>query len=171
MSEIKTAKNKPELEEPEPEQELEPYEEEEEEQPVSLAQIERVDSKSEQARIFIELPRKLWQRVQKYADMMDVTKREFTIQALTRFMSQLDDTSAIDSVLAKTDSVDEILAELKQKGVTILTPKAIHKLREALQKKWCYSLDCDKFTEFCRKVGLDRDEAENPVYAFIIKWK
>jgi hypothetical protein len=172
MSEIKTVKTKTELEEPEKDEIEELAEEDEElEESESKAEIERIDSKSENRQVLLELPKKLWQKVEKHANMLDMTKREFVIEALNRFITQLDDTSVIESILSETDAVDEILSRLKDKGITILTPKAIHKLQQALQGKWCYSLNCDKFTEFCKKVGLDKEEAENTEYAFIIKWK
>ncbi|MEM5868205.1 MAG: hypothetical protein QXG39_09850 [Candidatus Aenigmatarchaeota archaeon] len=145
-----------------------PLEEIEESEP----EVIRADIKSENVQLFVEIPRKLAKKLEETANMLDTTKRSLVIEALEKHLEAINDISYLDGFpLDKNTRVDEFINYLREKGVVILTPKAIKRIREKLKDGWAITLNKNKFTEFCEKLGIDESETENPQYAFFIKWK
>lgn len=146
-----------------------PLEEIEESEP----EVIRADIKSENVQLFVEIPRKLAKKLEETANMLDTTKRSLVIEALEKHLDAINDISYLNGFNLDDQyvSVDNFIKYLREKGVVILTPKAIKRIREKLKGKRAWSLNKDKFTEFCEKLGIDESEAENPQYAFIVKWK
>jgi len=136
-------------------------------------EVIRADIKSENVQLFVEIPRKLAKKLEETANILDTTKRSLVIEALEKHLDAINDISYLDGFNLDDQyvSVDNFIKYLREKGVVILTPKAIKRIREKLKGKWAITLGKDKFTEFCEKLGIDESETENPQYAFFIKWK
>ncbi|MEM3665189.1 MAG: hypothetical protein QXK32_11620 [Candidatus Jordarchaeales archaeon] len=132
-------------------------------------EVIRADIKSENITLLVEIPRKLAKKLEETANMLDTTKRMLVIEALEKHLDAINDISYLDG--CESDSVDEFIRYLREKGIVILTPKAIKRIRQKFKGKWAYTLNMDKFSEFCQKLGIDESETENPEYAFFVKWK
>lgn len=139
----------------------------------SKPEVIRADSKSENVILYVEIPNNLARKLEETATMLDTTKRRLVIEALEKHLEAINDVSYLDGFNLDDNyvRVDDFIKYLREKGIVILTPKAIKRIRQKLKGKWAISLGKDKFTEFCEKLGIDESETENPQYAFFVKWK
>lgn len=183
MSEIKAVKKASEIsDKSEPEEEIEALTEEEaeelepekpEEEAERYAEVIEATEKSEKVKVLFELDKRTAKKLTELCDILDKTKREFIVEAIKEHIEKFEDLSFLESFNLSDPyvRVDDFIAHLKARHVTVLMPKALKKIRENLEPKWAITLGVNKWVEFCRKMGIDQEEAEKPTHAFFIKWK
>lgn len=150
--------------------ELEPEEDFEEEK---VAEVIDATEKADKVKVVFEIPKKTAQKLKNICALLDCTQREFITEAITEKIAKIEDVSYLDEFDLRPNDVrvDDLIAFLKAKQVTILTPKALKRICQGLKGKWAISLWKDKWVEFCEKLGLDPEEAETTTHAYIIHWK
>ena len=182
MSEIKAVKKASEIpKKPEPEEEFETLTEEEaeelEEEPEEdieeYAEVIEATEKADKVKVLLELDKRTAKKLTELCDILDKTKREFIIEAIKDHIEKFEDLSFLENFNLSDPyiRVDDFIGYLKARNITVLMPKALKKIRENLEPKWAITLGVNKWVEFCRKMGLDVEEASNPTHAFFVKWK
>lgn len=187
MSEIKTVKKASEIpkeklaKKPEDEEEFEgiaeeKLEEEEQEEPEGIeeyAEVIEATEKADKVKVLFEVDRKTAKKLTELCVILDKTKREFIQEALEKHIAFYEDLSYLDGFNLSDPyvKVDEFIAYLKARKVTVLMPKALKRIKENLEPKWAISLGCNKWVEFCRKLGLDSEEAGKAKVAYYVEWK
>ncbi|MEM5867511.1 MAG: hypothetical protein QXG39_06295 [Candidatus Aenigmatarchaeota archaeon] len=137
------------------------------------AEVIEATEREDKAKIIFETDRKTAKKLTELCDILDISKREFIEEAIKSHIAKLEDLSFLDNFNLSDYyvRVDDFIAYLKAQKITVLMPKALKKIRENLEPKPAITLGVNKWVEFCRKMGLDIEEASNPTHAFYIKWK
>jgi len=137
------------------------------------AEVIEATEREDKAKIIFETDRKTAKKLTEICNLLDVSKREFIEEAIKKRIAELEDFSFLENSPLKDPyvRVDDFIAYLKARNVTVLMPKALKKIKENLEPKFALSLGVNKWIEFCRKMGIDVEDANEPTHAFYIKWK
>lgn len=173
--EVKTAKRVTEIPEEQKSAEVleEDIEEAEEPEVQEYAEVIEATEKADKVKVLFETDRKTAKKLSDLCTILDISKREFIEKAIKEHIAKLEDLSYLENFPLNDPyvRVDDFIAYLKARQITVLMPKALRKIKEALEPKFAITLGVNKWVEFARKMGIDVEEASSPTHAFYIKWK
>lgn len=123
--------------------------------------------------VTFQSPKKLVDAIRSCADLFNITYGDLIRSAVIDKIAKLQDISFLEEAL-KTDSVDEIIGNLRTLKKAYLTPKALSRIHKFLKDKNCTS-GLNKFDEFCAKTHLSDEikeliEDNSLIEVVYLKW-